>query len=80
MKFKFLVDGAWRIDEMQPVVEDEYGIFNVVVVQQPELLPQMYPVNDGPSVMPIDGYNHRNHANVVSIHILFSFIICNDNN
>ncbi|XP_076922592.1 sucrose nonfermenting 4-like protein isoform X2 [Bidens hawaiensis] len=66
-KFKFLVDGVWRIDEMQPVVEDEYGVNNVVVVQQPELLPQMFPpVNDGLSVMPIDGFNHRNHANVAS--------------
>ncbi|XP_076927637.1 sucrose nonfermenting 4-like protein [Bidens hawaiensis] len=65
-KFKFLVDGVWRIDEMQPVVEDEYGVNNVVVVQQPELLPQMFPGPDGLPVMQIDGYDHRNQANVAS--------------
>ncbi|KAK1436758.1 hypothetical protein QVD17_02540 [Tagetes erecta] len=62
-KFKFLVDGVWRIDERQPIVEDEYGVNNVVVVEQPELIPQIFSVNDGLPVMNID---HRNHADVAS--------------
>ncbi|KAK9069850.1 hypothetical protein SSX86_010246 [Deinandra increscens subsp. villosa] len=62
-KFKFLVDGVWRIDETQPIVEDEYGVNNVVVVQQPELIPQMFPVNDG---LPFLHFDDRNHANVAS--------------
>ncbi|KAI7727462.1 hypothetical protein M8C21_010805 [Ambrosia artemisiifolia] len=65
-KFKFLVDGVWRIDEMQAIVEDEYGVNNVVVVEQPQLIPQMFPVNDGLPVMDIDGYGDRNHADGAS--------------
>ncbi|KAJ0579672.1 putative AMP-activated kinase, glycogen-binding protein [Helianthus annuus] len=65
-KFKFFVDGVWRIDEMQPIVEDEYGVNNVVVVEQPSLIPQIYSINDGQSIMHIDGYNGRNHADGAS--------------
>ncbi|KAI3773531.1 hypothetical protein L1987_48061 [Smallanthus sonchifolius] len=61
-KFKFLVDGVWRIDEKQPIVEDEYGVNNVVVVEQS----QIFSVNDVLPVMDIDGYDHRNHADGAS--------------
>ncbi|KAL8252196.1 hypothetical protein R6Q59_035889 [Mikania micrantha] len=65
-KFKFLVDGVWRIDERQPIIEDENGINNVVVVEQPELIPQLFSVNDGLPVMDIDGFDDRNHADGAS--------------
>ncbi|KAI3802575.1 hypothetical protein L1987_30713 [Smallanthus sonchifolius] len=61
-KFKFLVDGVWRIDEKQPIVEDEYGVNNVVVVEQP----QIFSVNDVLPVMNVDGYDHRNYADGAS--------------
>lgn len=69
MKFKFLVDGVWRIDETQPIVEDEHGVNNAVVVEQPQLIPQIFSLNDR---LPVINIDHRNHADVVSIHISFS--------
>ncbi|KAI3737474.1 hypothetical protein L2E82_27478 [Cichorium intybus] len=65
-KFKFLVDGVWRIDELQPIAEDEYGVNNVVLVEQPQLMPQTLLVDDGLPVMDIDGYDDRNHADGAS--------------
>ncbi|XP_023748461.1 sucrose nonfermenting 4-like protein isoform X1 [Lactuca sativa] len=65
-KFKFLVDGVWRIDERQPISEDEYGVNNVVLVEQPQLMPQTLLFDDGLPVMDIDSYDDRNHADVAS--------------
>lgn len=81
MKFKFLVDGVWRIDERQPISEDEYGVNNVVLVEQPQLMPQTLLFDDGLPVMDIDSYDDRNHADVVSIYKnikIFSYSFYNE--
>lgn len=66
-KFKFLVDGVWRIDEQQPFAEDEYGVNNVVLVKQPELMPQTLIIDDGLPVMDIDSLDDHNHADDASM-------------
>ncbi|KAK9065172.1 hypothetical protein SSX86_016555 [Deinandra increscens subsp. villosa] len=50
MKFKFLVDGVWRIDHQQLFKEDEYGMNNIILV------------GDGLPVMDIDDHNHADNA------------------
>lgn len=65
-KFKFLVDGVWRVDDRQPIAEDEYGVSNVILVEQPVIMPQTLLVEDGQPVMEIDGYDDRNHADGAS--------------
>ncbi|KVH98109.1 Cystathionine beta-synthase, core [Cynara cardunculus var. scolymus] len=54
-KFKFLVDGVWRVNDRQPIAEDEYGVSNVILVEQPVIMPQTLLVEDGLPVMEIDG-------------------------
>lgn len=71
MKFKFLVDGVWRVDERLPITEDEYGVSNVVVVEQAVIMPQILHVDDGLPIMDIDGFDDRNHVDGVSIYWLF---------
>ncbi|KAI3673656.1 hypothetical protein L6452_39780 [Arctium lappa] len=66
-KFKFLVDGVWRINEQQPFAEDEYGVNNVVLVKQLELMPQTLIVDDGLPVMDIDSLDDHNHADDASM-------------
>nr|XP_043636273.1 sucrose nonfermenting 4-like protein [Erigeron canadensis] len=46
-KFKFFVDGEWRVDERQRIVKDEQGVNNYVIVAEPRL-------------MDIDGSSDRN--------------------
>lgn len=75
MKFKFLVDGVWRINEQQLYSEDEYGINNIVMVKQPEVIPQTLIVDDGLPVMDIDNFDDHNHINVVSIREYCFFIL-----
>ncbi|XP_071690263.1 sucrose nonfermenting 4-like protein [Rutidosis leptorrhynchoides] len=65
-KFKFLVDGLWRVDELQPISEDEFGINNVVMVQRPEIMPQIFPIDDGVPPMEIDVLDNRNPADGAS--------------
>lgn len=78
MKYKFLVDGIWKINEQQPFAEDEYGVNNIVVVKQPEVMPQTLIVDDGVSIMDIDSLDDDNPADDVSTHVLYShyFITC----
>lgn len=67
MKFKFLVDGVWRVDERQPISKDEFGVNNVVMVEPQELMPQLFPiVDDSLPIMEIDELRNRNHADGVS--------------
>lgn len=78
MKFKFLVDGIWRVDELQPIANDEYGVNNFIVVEQPVVIPETLFVDDGLPVMDIDGFDDRNlHADGVSNNkpSLFSFVV-----
>ncbi|PWA68623.1 CBS domain, Immunoglobulin E-set [Artemisia annua] len=66
-KFKFLVDGIWRVDELQPIANDEYGVNNFIVVEQPVVIPETLFVDDGLPVMDIDGFDERNlHADGAS--------------
>ncbi|XP_076930871.1 sucrose nonfermenting 4-like protein [Bidens hawaiensis] len=66
-KFKFLVDGAWRIDQQQMFSEDETGVNNVIMVKQPEIMGQpSVVVDDSQPVMDIDGMDDHNHANNAS--------------
>lgn len=66
-KFKFLVDGIWRVDELQPIANDEYGVNNFIVVEQPVVIPETLFVDDGLPVMDIDGFDDRNlHADGAS--------------
>ncbi|KAI3686330.1 hypothetical protein L1987_80004 [Smallanthus sonchifolius] len=65
-KFKFLVDGVWRIDQQQLYKEDEYGVNNIVLVKQPEVMPQTLIVDDGLPVMDIDSLDDHNHADNAS--------------
>ncbi|KAK3042460.1 hypothetical protein RJ639_000184, partial [Escallonia herrerae] len=37
-QYKFLVDGVWRVDDQQLCVQDQYGINNLVLVKEPEII------------------------------------------
>ncbi|KAK1435707.1 hypothetical protein QVD17_01473 [Tagetes erecta] len=66
-KFKFLVDGVWRFDQQQVYTEDEFGLFNnVVLVKQPDTMYETLMVDDGSPVMDIDGMDDRNHVDNAS--------------
>ncbi|KAL7600171.1 hypothetical protein Lser_V15G21238 [Lactuca serriola] len=65
-KYKFLVDGIWKINEQQPFAEDEYGVNNIVVVKQPEVMPQTLIVDDGVPIMDIDSLDDDNPADDAS--------------
>ncbi|KAD5507742.1 hypothetical protein R6Q59_031477 [Mikania micrantha] len=66
-KFKFLVDGTWRIDQQQLFNEDEHGVNNIIIVKQPEIMQQTSLVDDGLPVMDIDGLDDQTDADNASI-------------
>ncbi|CAH1428568.1 unnamed protein product [Lactuca virosa] len=65
-KYKFLVDGIWRINEQQLFAEDEYGVNNIVLVKQPEVMPQTLIIDDGVPIMDIDSLDDHNPADGAS--------------
>ncbi|CAI9283699.1 unnamed protein product [Lactuca saligna] len=68
-KYKFLVDGIWRINEQQLFAEDEYGVNNIVVVKQPEVMPHTLIIDDGVPIMDIDSLDDHNPADDASTSI-----------
>ncbi|KAI7730182.1 hypothetical protein M8C21_022735 [Ambrosia artemisiifolia] len=65
-KYKFLVDGVWRVDQQQLFKEDEYGVNNIILVKPPEIMTQQLVVDDGLPVMDIDGLDDHHHADSAS--------------
>ncbi|KAF6143610.1 hypothetical protein GIB67_012409 [Kingdonia uniflora] len=62
-KYKFLVDGVWRLDEQQPYISDESGtVNNIILVKEPEVVPLMFrPETPSPkSSMDVDDGIFRN--------------------
>ncbi|KAJ0902793.1 putative AMP-activated kinase, glycogen-binding protein [Helianthus annuus] len=66
-KFKFLVDGVWRVDHQQFFKEDEDGMNNIILVKPPEIMIQPLVVDDsGLPIMDIDGLDDHHHAHNAS--------------